>query len=227
MGSIITAADIAAYAPELDLSSYNPVTLSGMCAAATQRAQKFCQVDGFEFTSVVNETDRARISNSGDLVISTRRRPIFSVSAISLVKGGFTTTLTLSDPTTGQLLYQIPNPSNKLVFPNSYLYMTGTFLAGGSSQLLTLRGADVFYQISYQAGYQTIPDDLRYAAVLYFRDIYSNKAISPTTGAPLSGFTQGSYSENYDTSSRPNGKSDYVVQAESILMNGNYARMEF
>lgn len=223
MTSILTPADIAAYAPELDLSSFTTATISGMLSQATLRAAAFCGVAGFDFQTVVDETDRTRISIEGDLQVSVLRRPIVTISGISLVRGSFSTSMVLTQ--NGTNLYQIPTPGNKVVMPNSYLYLTGTFLAGGSSQLLTLRSANTFYKITYAGGYQTIPDDLKYAVILYFRDIYAQRAVG-ANGAPLAGFTQGSYSENYAGGSK-SGKSFLVQQAESALMNSGYARLEF
>lgn len=219
MSSILTKADIAAYAPELDLSAYSDATISGMLSQATNRAVQFCSVNGFDLTAETNETDRAYINSDGELVISVRRRPIVNVTGIRLKKGGFSTTLTLSN--SGIQLYQVPTPGNKLVFPNSYFYLTGTYLAGGSSQLFTLRGAKVFYEIDYVGGYQTPPDDLKYAVMLYFRDILQQQY--NVNG--ISSFTQGSYSESRAPITK--GKSYLIDQAEDILMNGGYARTEW
>jgi hypothetical protein len=221
MSNILTKADIVAYAPELDLSSYSDATISGMISAATERAAEFCNVTGFDFTSVVNETDNAVISVAGDLLISVRRRPIVTVSAIGLVKGGFSTSLTLTG-TDGTPYYQIPYPNTKIVLPNSYLYGTGTMLAGGSSNLMSLRGSRVMYQISYTGGYQNPPDSLKYAIALYFRDSFTKQF--NTQG--LSSFTQGSYSESYGAGGSK-GRSALVQEAESVLRSGGYARIEF
>lgn len=219
MSNILTQADVTNYAPELDLSAYSAATISGMLSQATNRASQFCSVTGFDQSTTIAETDRAYISNDGELIISVRRRPIVSVTGIRLKKGGFSTTLVLDN--SGIPLYQIPTPGNKLVFPNSYLYLTGTYLAGGSSQLFTLRGAKVFYEIDYVGGYQTPPDDLKYACMLYFRDILQQQY--NVNG--VSSFTQGSYSESRAPITK--GKSYLVQQAEDILMNGGYSRMEW
>lgn len=221
MSSILSVAELKSFAPELDLSQYSDATISGMLSQATERAASASNVTGFDFQAVVNETDRAYISNDGELVISVRRRPIVSVTSITLTKGGFSTNLVLTD-TANNPLYQIPYPSTKLVFPNSYFYLTGTYLAGGSSQLYTLRGAKVFYQMSYTGGHQTIPDDLKYAVSLYFRDIVAKK----NNPSGLSSFNQGSYSESYATGD-PMGRSPLVKEAESVLRNGGFVRVEF
>lgn len=223
MANILTKADIQNYAPELDLSKYSDATISGMLSAATQRAADLANVSGFDFTSVVNETDKAYISNNGELIISVRRRPIVSVQAINLIKGGFSTSLVLTDNATGNPLYQIPYSNSKLVFPNSYFYLTGTYLAGGSSQLYTLRGANVMYQMSYAGGYQSPPDNLKYAISLIFRDQYTDQ-FNPQG---LSSFTQGSYSESYAGSNANNGLSPMEKKALKVLQQGGFARMEF
>ena len=220
MTSIITAADIQNYAPELDLSQYSAATLSGMCSQATARAAAYCNVEGFDFAQQVDETDRAYISNDGELQVSVHRRPIFSIQSVSLTKGGFSTSLNLTD-STGAALYQIPYPGNKFVFPNSYFYLTGTYLAGGSSQLYTLRGAKTFYKMTYYGGFQVIPDDLKYACILYVRDIIAKK----NNPGGLQSFTQGSYSES--SSVDKSGRSNFIKEAEDILNNGDFARMEF
>lgn len=220
--SIITKQDIQNFAPELDLSSYSDATISGMCQFATDRAADFCSVDGFDFAAVTDESDRAYISNDGELVISVRRRPIVSVTSISLIKGGFSTDLVLTQGDTQ--LYQVPTPGNKLVFPNSYFYLTGTYLAGGSSQLYTLRGAKVYYQASYYGGYQEIPFGLKDAVIMYFRDIYTRRNSAAAQG--LASFSQGSYSETA-AKGNANGDSPLVQQAQNMLLQGGYARREF
>jgi len=220
--SILTKADIQAYAPELDLSAYSDATISGMLSQATNRAAQFASVRGFDLATETNETDRALINNDGELQISVRRRPIVTVTSVNLVKGGFSTSLNLTDGQ-GNNIFQLEYPGNKLVFPNSYLYMTGTYLAGGASQLLTLRGAKMLYQITYTGGFLTPPDDLKYAIMLYFRDIYQKQYNT----RQLSSFTQGSYSENYAGINSTKGRSMYVQEAEDVLMNGGYCRLEF
>lgn len=220
MTLILTQADVAALAPELDLSAYSSTTISGMLNAAQQQAANFCNVAGFDSATEVDETDRAYISNRGDLTISTRRRPIQSVASITLEKGGFSTDLVLTQ--SGTPLYQIPTPKNKLVFPNSYFYMTGTYLAGGASQLLSLRGAEVFYKMTYTAGYTTIPDDLKYAVLLFFRNSLQKQY--NTRG--VTSFTQGSYSETREQPSAK-GISPLVQEARMLLQTGGYCRLEF
>lgn len=233
--NLLTVTDIQNFAPELDLSLYSTTTVSGMISQAQSRAASFCSVNGFELATETNERAKALISNEGELIIAVRRKPIVTVTAIKLEKGGFSTTLTLNDSNSNPM-YQVPFPGNRLHFPNSYLYATGTYLAGGSTQFLTLKGARVFSNITYIAGYDpgatpgtnwsfpgtapSVPDDLKMALINYFRDIWSKK----NNPDGLTGFTQGSYSAQYGVNSQ--GKTRAILEAEDILMNGDYVRIE-
>lgn len=235
MGNLLTVTDIQNFAPELDLSAYSATTISGMISQAQSRAASFCSVTGFELAQETNERGRALIDNTGTLIISVRRKPIVSVASITLEKGGFSTALTLNGSNNSPM-YQVPYPGNRIHFPNSYFYATGTYLAGGSTQLLSLKGAKLFYNITYSGGYDplaaqntnwnfpttapAVPDDLKLALIDYFRDIWSKR----NNPAGLSGFTQGSYQEQY--SSNAEGKSRIIQEAEDLLMNGDYNRVE-
>lgn len=214
MTNILTIAEARNLAPSLDLSSYSDTTLSGVIAQATQRMAGYCNVPGFDLATET-EKKRTKITSDGDLVVVVRRRPLVSVSSINLTKGGFSTAMTLTD-SAGAAQYDIPTPPTRVVIPNSYLVATGTLLAGGSSQLFTLKGARTFAQITYLGGWATIPDDLKRACSLFFQDI-----VTTIGAANLKAFTQGSYREEYDTQSTT-GKSEYTKQAEQILNDGGY-----
>lgn len=216
--NLIDVSDFTTYAPDVDLSIFGSsatTTLSGMVSAASQQIVDYCAVDGFDLQTVTNEIDRAALSPMGELMINFRRRPVQTVTQIQLVKGGFNTTLNLTD-TNGVPLYQIPYGGKFLRFPSSYLASAGTLILGGSTQLVTMRGADVFSQISYTGGYITIPADLKMACVLWTRSLlswqYNNQGAN--------NFTQGSYSVGFgqDADDR------FIRQAKNILNNGAYVR---
>lgn len=217
---MITPTDIAAFAPDLDTSKFNAVTLSGIISQAEKRASQFCSVKGFDLQT---ETDlgRALIRNDGELHVTVQRKPIVSVTSVTLKKSAFNAPLTIVDPNTGTKYYHIPYPASKIVFPNSFLVLTGSYLAGASSNLISLKGIDPFCEIAYTGGYQTIPDDLKYAIILYVRDYIASKQTNP---AGVAGFSQGSYSVQFGQTS--GGKSALVQEAEGILTNGDYVRSE-
>ena len=220
--NLIDISDFTTYAPDVDLSIFGnaaqqATTLSGIISMASQQIVDYCNVDGFDYQVVTNETDRAALSPMGELMINFRRRPVQSadVTKIQLVKGGFQTTLNLTD-TNGIPLYQIPYSGKFLRFPSSYLASAGTLILGGSTQLVTMRGADVFSNVSYKGGYQTIPMDLKLACILWCRSIlawqYNNQGAN--------NFSQGSYSVGFGA----DADDRFIKQAKRLLNNGAYVR---
>lgn len=206
--NLITQAELEAYAPDLDLSSYSAATISGMINRASSRIQKFCNVDGFFKTAVTAEKDRVLINPAGELVISFRRRPVVAedVSEIRLMSSGVNQTLTLTQG--GESVFQIPNPGTYLVYPSNYVVAMGR-------GLLTLRSADLMYEIDYTGGYATdiadIPSDLKEAATLFIRSSLG-KRFNP---AGASSFSQGSVSMGFG--GNKTGKDQNIQEAEAIL----------
>lgn len=204
--------------PELQqyLANYSATTLSGMLLQATRGVLGICQTKGFDRRLMTDEGD-AQISNDGNLEITIRQFPLTAptdVQSVNLIKGGFTAALTLQD-TNNFELFQTPDPGWRFAFPNSYFYLTGTYLAGGSSQLLTLKGAKVLYQITYMGGFTTIPDDLKQATICLLRDIVKRQ-VNPFN---VTSFRQGNYSESNAAFS------GNYLEAEQILYNGGYVRV--
>lgn len=220
MANIISQQDLQDLAPDLDLSAFSAPSVSGIISQATRRMQTYCNVSGFDLATETKEESRTLIRNNGELFISLRRRPLVTLQTVTLRRSGFSSSLTLTDPNTGALLYQVPYGGSQVHVPNAYLILTGTLLAGGSSQLLTLKGANVFTDTTYVGGYATIPDDLKLACILFVRDILATQY--NTAGA--SSFRQGQVSVSFGSSK--DGKSRFVLQAQNILDDGNYVRRE-
>lgn len=219
MTNLITAQDISDFAPDLDTSAYSATTLSGLINQAQTRAAQFCNVKGFEYAAEVDK-DRALINDKGELVVAVRRRPIGSVESITLNRGSFSTTLTLTDGS-GNSLLNIPDPGHRMHLPNAYLYATGSYLAGGSSQLLTLKAANMFATVNYHGGYNVAPFDLKDALILWVQDIIMRRV----NRAGVQSFTQGSLSMTFGKNAM-DGDSPLIKQAKSILMAGDYLRPE-
>jgi hypothetical protein len=203
--------------PDFDTSAYSTTTLSGILAEATRRMASFCNVKAFDF-GTYTDTDKSVISNEGELLIMPWVRPLQSVVSVTLVKGGFSTNLTLTD-SNGNPLYQIPEPQTSVHFPNTYLYLTGTYLAGGSSQLYTLKGANTMCKVVYTAGWSVMPDDLKDAACLFVQDIIARRY----NRAGASSVTQGKLSMAF--SQKQGGDSPLIQEAKDILWQGDYVRL--
>ncbi|HWZ65629.1 MAG TPA: hypothetical protein VNX65_02405 [Patescibacteria group bacterium] len=217
--NLIDVTDFTTYAPDVDLTLFPVATLSGVISQASQQIVNYCAVTGFDYQAETAEVDRAALSPMGELMVAFHRRPVAvgDITSIQLKKGGFTTTLTLAD-SGGNVLYQIPYPGQRMYFPSSYLASAGTLILGGSTQLVTMHGADVFTSVTYRGGYSAgIPADLKLACVLWVRDILAWQFNN--TGA--SNFSQGSYSSSFgaDPDSR------FLKQAKRLLNQGGYRRV--
>lgn len=221
--NLITVSGFKARNPEVDTTPWDDATISGFISSATKSMQGFCQVDGFLTTTVTSERPTTVITPFGDLMVWTRIRPIQSISAIRLVKGGFSTSLTLSG-SNGQAYYQIPYPYTYLNYPSSYLAGTGTLMIGGSTQLVTLKSANTYTEIDYVGGLNSVPDDLRDACDLWVRDILLRR-LNPLGAQEV---RQGSFSYSRALRSSGNNKNQtdsvWIQQAKEILNDSGYVR---
>ena len=220
--NLITTAQFAQFAPEVDITPYTDATLSGIINQATQWINAACEVPSLLQSTIIGEEGRGAIGPSGDLVIFPLVRPIQSVSAIRLVKGGFSTTLTIagiSAQTGGPLnFYQVPTPGNKIVYPSSYLAGQGTLMIGGSQQLVSLRGAGVDYQLDYSAGVTLPVADFKLvrACVLVVKAILMERYNSMGADSMRQGAVGLSWK---------NGEPVFYEQAQEILDKGGYHRV--
>lgn len=207
MTNYISTTEFAALHPEVDTSQYTAATVSGIISQASKYVDNFCQVDGFDLTTVTNEVARVIISNEGDLKIFTRRRPVQSLTSIVLSRGTWNLTLTLTN--NGTPIYYIENPGAVIVYPNTFLTSVGTFTM---NDLRDLRRQAVVATVTYVAGYQSIPDDIKAAVAFVTRDILQKRL----NAAGVASLTQGGVTVRY---SERDGKSDDIMDAERILQD--------
>lgn len=223
--NLVTVSGFKSRNPEIDTTAWDDTTISGFISRATRAVQNFCNVDGFLKTTVSGERSKAIITAEGDLVVYPRIRPLTTsgITAVRLVKGGFSTTLTIRAQD-GTPYFQVPWPSTNFVFPGTYLAGSGTLLGGASSHLVTLQGSGLFAELDYTAGFDQAPEDLQDACELFVRD-YLTRRLNPTGAQDV---RQGSFSISRATrSSNPNAdmvNSVYVQQAMETLSNGGYVR---
>lgn len=208
----------------MDVSPWGDATISGFITTATAAMQSFCQVDGFLNTTVSGERVKTIITPAGDLIVYPHIRPIQqgSVTAIRLVKGGFSTSLTLS--ANGTNYYQVPYPYTFINYPSSYLAGVGTLSIGGSQQLVTLKGANTYCEIDYTGGFSSAPADLQDACDLWVRELVTRR-LNPMGAQEV---RQGSF--GFSRQLRGAAGSDmvdsiYIQQAKQILNEGGYKRV--
>lgn len=199
---IVTLADFLANAPDVDISRYTTATVSGMLSGAQQRAEDYL---GYTLArETLTQKLEGIITNNGDLVVFPNKRPINSVSSAMIVKGSFNASLALSS---GDVYYyDIPEPLDRIVFD-------GTNLQGTRASYISfsqLRGATFYVNLTFNAGYDTLPGTISEAIYLYARDSLTRSLNS--TGA--TSISQGALSISY---SQRHGKSELVQDAESLL----------
>lgn len=202
----ITITEFKSFNPETDFSAYTDATLSGMVQRASAWVDNYLSYTlGIE--TISNELAETIVSNQGNLVIYTEKIPIVSVSAISLKLGTVSVNLNLTDGN-GNIRYNIPRRANYVMYPYQELSTTGTV---SIRNFFDVRMLDIFTQITYVAGYQTIPSDIKDAVSLVAKDIFIRQA-NPMNVASIS---QGGISLSFRD--RTDGESDMILDAKAIL----------
>lgn len=201
MSLVTTVTDFLASAPELDLSSYDNTTVSGILNRSQKRAEGY--LDYSLYQEDTTEKIDAIINANGDLVIYPTKLPINSLESLKIVKGSFELTINTDSPA-----IDIPNKHDAIYVNGSELSYTGDIYI----DFRNLRQFTVFADITYNAGYsvETLPADIQYAIFLYARDELSRKY--NTTGAKS--ISQGAVTISYQ---QRDGKSELVQDAESAL----------
>lgn len=211
--NLLTAAELAQYAPSLDTSAMSATTISGMISQASQQVANYCGVDGFT-TKYVTETQRVLFNTNGDLIISFRRPRVAqgALGSLHYKQRGIDYTVTLV--TDGLDNYFVDPSGLFMTLPYNNIGIFGT-------SLRLYDAADLFAQLSYTGGYSTttegLPADLKQAAVLFL--LAQQGMLSLAGGVKL--FVQGSYREMRDHTQT----SSISDAAQAILDRGGYVRM--
>ena len=167
----------------------------------------FTTASGLWNESVVSEKNDCRVDGDGNLVIHTRKRPINSVSAISIIKGTDSVNLDLTD-SAGATRYVIPVQGNVIVYPTFELSTTSSTTLYGFMQVKYSR----FYtKVSYIAGYTSIPEDIQLATTLFTADTFMRQANKEN----LVSISQGRITKRWQE--LRDGESNYIREAKEIL----------
>ena len=194
----ITTDEFFAFNPDVD-SSTAVATISGIITRASAYVDNFLQYT-LPVETIIGEQNEASVSTDGNLKVFTLKKPIISISAISLKSGEYDLDLPLLNPS-GNPLYDISFRKNCVVCSSQSLYQ--------------VRGYSHYSKITYTAGYLVIPDDIKDAVGLIAKDIY-NRASNPLGAQSMS---QGGISVSFSKSNRfeSRAKSANLELAEEIL----------
>lgn len=209
------------YAPFLDYTGLSATTLSGMIASASRWVDTFTNAPkGWDRETVTNETYQSGINTNtsadGNLRIALLKRPLVSaddITQIQIALGGFTTNLTLTSD--GDSVLHVPAPGWEVTYPNTWLVSTGTLLT--NQRLSSLRSYEYFVNLSYTAGYASIPGDIKFATALVVQSIMAKRYNA--VGASM--FRQGSMQIEFSRG----GKQDNPLIEEAKSYLKDYVRV--
>lgn len=206
----ITVTEFQTMNPEIDFTNYSDATISGMINRASGSIDNYLQ-HSLDLEEVVGEKCEAQITSQGNLIIFPRKTPVQSVSAIKLKLGTVSLDLNLTDGA-GNPRYDIPSRQTSVMYPYQEISMTGVFSVRNFYQL---RGVEIYTVISYLAGYETIPPDIKEAVNLWTKDVFMRQA----NPMDIKSGNQGAINISYRDRDANSGDGTYMKQAKGILQN--------
>jgi hypothetical protein len=208
--NFVTVEEFKEQSVGVDLSRYTDTTISGMLTRATAKAESFLNYT-LPIETIVNEKKEGVIDINRDFVISTDKMPVRSLSSLTVQKGTFTSTVSLTDGS-GNNRYDIPSTGNIIFFQADAI----TFDSISLINVEALRYERFFTQITYEAGYHMYdrPQDIVDAIVLIAQD----EVARAQNQAGASELRQGGVTIKYANQTRKDThKSDKILDAEAIL----------
>lgn len=204
---IITAAEFASYAPEVDTSNYDPATISGMINKASQIVADFLDYPPIA-QDITDETVNGRVSPRGDLLVFPTVIPIQSVSSLKIVRGSTQLEVIITDQN-NNTRYNIDYQKRKLTYPFEEMTLSGTV---AFIDFFSLKNSQFYTKLSYRGGFETsqVPESIKEATLLVLRQLFSFK-FNPSGASEIS---QGGISLKY---SMGKNTSVFLKQAKSLL----------
>jgi len=174
-GDLCQLADVQAWLPNAPTASPGVDLISQLIAAASRAICAYCGRGQFVAQSYTDTYDGA-----GKTWMLLRQWPVLSVAAIAITQCGVVTTLT--DATSFQLEAPIP---------------------AGGAQRLTLVSPHLYFprgrgnvQITYQAGYETVPPDVAQACIEAVGEAYQRRNRIGQTSVSSQGQTTVAFSQS-------------------------------
>lgn len=168
--NLLTVSELTGLAPDIDLSSFDSPTVSGMISSASRQVSDFL---GFSpYAENMTELVEGRVTTEGDLLIFPAKIPVISVSAISLKRGA--TSISLQLTTGNETKYNIDFTGRNIRYPFEEISLQGVPMF---SNFYALRSRQFYVSLSYRAGWEPsdLPRPIKDATVLFLRDFVTNK----------------------------------------------------
>ena len=160
----ITISELKSEYPTVDYSAYSDATLQTIIDRATAKVDDYCE-QSFGLETITDEISKAFIDADNSLVIFPRKRPIVSLTAVSLVKGSADVSISLQNGN-NDFIYTIPESKDRIIFPVADITLQSVSLLDFG----TLRTVDFYSKITYQGGYANVPDIVKEATALFAID---------------------------------------------------------
>lgn len=208
----ITTSEFQDMNQELDMSMYSDTTISGMIKRASMEIDQFLSYS-LSAENIVLEANETIVTTNGNLMIYPAKFPILQVNAIQLKLGTAKIDLSLVDGN-GQPRYDIPWRERSIIYPYQEIAFTGTL---SIRNFYAMRGMQILTRLSYRAGFETIPDDVKDACSLWTRDMFIRQA----NPMDLLGMTQGTITTSFKGKAAQDDPEDsrWLKQAKSILQS--------
>lgn len=206
----ISVSELEAFNPDVDISKYTTATKSGIIQRASAIVDTFLDYS-LTIEDVSNERSKAIVDTNGDLKIFTRKFPIKSLSSVKVELGSSSYTIDLQDGSTNK--YNILNDGEFAVIPLRELEVTGSIFI---TSTMDMRYRDYFINVSYRAGYETIPADIKDAV----SEICKQIIFSNNREGNLQSASQGGISKSWKNQ---DGMSSVIPDRARFILN-NYAR---
>lgn len=191
--------------PGVDVSQFSTATLSGMITTASDKVDNFLEYT-LPIETIANEKVEGYVDSDTNLVVFPRKQPIQAVRGIDVVKGSDRITLSLTNGA-GNDRFDLPEPRNYVLYPDAELSVTSVSIIGSFRDLMFI---NFYTELDYDCGYETVPEWGKESTELYLLDTLARR--QNTAGAKK--IKQGGIAIEY---SERSGKSDFVMDAESIL----------
>ena len=211
------------YSTEVDLENLLLITVDGSfssqidtwISAAEEMVNNYLgytTASGLWNEQITGELNEARVDGDLNLVIHPRKKPVNSLSALSIQKGSEVTTVTLTN-SAGDNRYIIPVQADSIIYPSFELSVSSSVMLNNWADIKFSR----FYtKINYIAGYTTIPGPVKLATTYFAADIFMRQA----NKEGLTYLSQGRIAKRW--SETMDGRSNFIRDGERML---NYYKL--